>query len=117
MLAGISLISASLLLNREAQNLVNPTQHPSTAPWWTEKKAFSEKGKLPSKTVDSDFMPLEQTYPVTALEKDILEYFCCSDQILFCQKALAGFGFSKNFVHQKTQKYASFLTVTHKRKQ
>lgn len=40
MWAGISLISASLLLNSEAQNFVKPTQAPSTAPWW-KSNAFS----------------------------------------------------------------------------
>lgn len=35
MWAGMSLISASPLLNSAAQNFVKPTQAPSTVPWWT----------------------------------------------------------------------------------
>lgn len=73
MWAGIFLISASLLLNREAQNLVKPIQHPSTAPWWRGICFFQKKA-----WVDSDFVPLHKTYPVAAFEKNILEYFRCS---------------------------------------
>ena len=50
MWAGMSLSSASLLLNREAQNLVKPIQHPSTAPWWREKMMFRKEHERFTKT-------------------------------------------------------------------
>lgn len=37
-----------------------------------------------ARQLTQDYMPLDKTYPVAAFEKDILEDFCCSPQIIFC---------------------------------
>lgn len=109
---------------RTEQNFVNPTQHPSTAPW---KEGFARSGEdwthVPMNSLQNQadvllqcfalggiVLPRSPPYPVSTLQKDLLKHFCYCLQILYWEQWPCGCSRGRQcFLHKWAKQNSNFL--------
>lgn len=108
---GICRMSGSELLNRALQNLVKPTQQPSTAPWWRKRNTSWKKKELWNinmKSINLTYYSMNCAHPVSTFQNDVFEDFGSCPELLYIQSQLLTVKWQDS-LHQRAQKNTYFL--------